>query len=80
MSNIEAFLVLAILYYIGEFISTWTKAWIPSVFVIATLFLLGYWTFFPQDIVPRAGLGPPLGGLLVIMICITHMGTIASGS
>ena len=78
MSNIEAFLVLAVLYYIGEFISTWTKAWIPSVFVIASLFLLGYWTFFPSDIVPRAGLGPPLGGLLVIMLCITHMGTIIS--
>ncbi len=78
MSNIEAFLVLAVLYYIGEFISTWTKAWIPSVFVIATLFLLGYWTFFPADIVPLAGLGPPLGGLLVIMLCITHMGTIIS--
>ena len=78
MSNIEAFLVLAVLYYIGEFISTWTKAWIPSVFVIATLFLLGYWSFFPSDIVPRAGLGPPLGGLLVIMLCITHMGTIIS--
>ena len=78
MSNIEAFLILAVLYYIGEFISTWTKAWIPSVFVIASLFLLGYWTFFPADIVPRAGLGPPLGGLLVIMLCITHMGTIIS--
>jgi hypothetical protein len=78
MNSIEAFLILAVLYYIGEFISTWTKAWIPSVFVIATLFLLGYWSFFPADIVPLAGLGPPLGGLLVIMLCITHMGTIIS--
>ncbi len=78
LNAIEAFLVLALLYYIGEFISTYTKAWIPSVFVIATLFLVGFWTFFPKDIVSRAGLGPPLGGLLAIMFCISHMGTIIS--
>ncbi|MGI6582632.1 MAG: hypothetical protein ACOX3O_01805 [bacterium] len=78
MSNIVAFLILAIVYYIGEFIGTKSKAWIPSVFVIAALFLVGYWTFFPKDIVELAGMGPPLGGILVIMLCITHMGTIIS--
>lgn len=78
MSNIVAFLTLAIVYYIGEFVGTKTKAWIPSVFVTATLFLIGYWTFFPKDIVVLAGMGPPLGGLLAIMLCITHMGTIIS--
>lgn len=78
MSGILAFLILAIVYYIGEFIGTKTKAWIPSVFVIATLFLVGYWTFFPKDIVALAGMGPPLGGILAIMLCITHMGTIIS--
>lgn len=78
MNSLLAFLVLAAIYYIGEFIGTKTKAWIPSVFVIACLFLLGFWTFFPKDIVALAGMGPPLGGLLVIMLCITHMGTIIS--
>jgi hypothetical protein len=78
MSNILAFLILAIIYYIGEFIGTKTKAWVPSVFVIAILFLVGYWTFFPNDIVVLAGMGPPLGGTLAIMLCITHMGTIIS--
>ena len=57
MTSITAFLVLAIVYYIGEFVSTKTKAWIPSVFVIASLFLVGYWTFFPKDIVALAGMG-----------------------
>ena len=56
MSNIVAFLILAIVYYIGEFIGTKSKAWIPSVFVIAALFLVGYWTFFPKDIVELAGM------------------------
>lgn len=78
MSNITAFLVLAVAYYIGEFVGTKTKAWVPSVFVIACLFLVGYWTFFPQDIVTLAGMGPPLGGVLAIMLCITHMGTVIS--
>lgn len=78
MNNIVAFLILAIVYYIGEFVGTKTKAWIPSVFVTATLFLIGYWTFFPKDIVVLAGMGPPLGGTLAIMLCITHMGTIIS--
>lgn len=78
MNNLQAFLVLAIVYYIGEFIGTKTKAWIPSVFVTACLFLVGYWTFFPKDIVVLAGLGAPLGGIVAIMLCITHMGTIIS--
>lgn len=78
MNSIVAFLILAIIYYIGEFVGTKTKASIPSVFVTAVLFLLGYWTFFPKDIVDLAGLGPPLGGTLVILLCITHMGTIIS--
>ncbi len=78
MSNILALLIISAVYYIGEFVGTKTKAWIPSVFVTAILFLIGYWTFFPKDIVTLAGLGAPLGGLLVIMLCITHMGTIIS--
>ena len=57
MNSLLAFLVLATIYYIGEFIGTKTKAWIPSVFVIACLFLLGFWTFFPKDIVALAGMG-----------------------
>lgn len=78
MDNIVAFLVVASVYYIGEFVGAKTKAWVPSVFVTAALFLIGYWTFFPEDIVVLAGLGPPLGGLLVILLCITHMGTVIS--
>ncbi|NLM44030.1 MAG: hypothetical protein GX201_08475 [Clostridiales bacterium] len=78
MSNIVAFLILAFVYYAGEFVGTKSKAWIPSCFVTACLFLFGYWTFFPKNIVELAGLGAPLGGTLAIMLCITHMGTIIS--
>lgn len=78
MNNLLAFLIIAVLYFIGEAISTKAKAWIPSVFIIACFFLVGYWTFFPEDIVQLAGLGPPLGGVVAVMLCITHMGTIIS--
>lgn len=78
MQAIVAFFILAALYALGDFVGTRTKAWIPSVFVVACLFLVGYWTFFPKDIVALAGMGAPLGGTLAILFCITHMGTIIS--
>jgi hypothetical protein len=78
MQAIESFFVLAALYAVGDFIGTRTKAKIPSIFVIACLFMIGYWTFFPNNIVVLAGLGAPLGGTIAIIFCITHMGTIIS--
>jgi len=78
MQAIVAFFILAALYAVGDFVGTRTKAWIPSVFVVACLFLVGYWTFFPENIVALAGMGAPLGGMLAILFCITHMGTIIS--
>ncbi|WP_411676214.1 hypothetical protein [Caproicibacter sp.] len=78
MQAIVAFFILAALYAAGDFVGTRTKAWVPSVFVVACLFLAGYWTFFPKDIVSLAGMGAPLGGTLAILFCITHMGTIIS--
>lgn len=77
-SPILALMILCIVYAIGDTVGTLTKAWIPSVFVIAVLFLIGYWTVFPKDIVVAGGLGAPLGGTLAVMLCITHMGTAIS--
>lgn len=51
-----AFLICAAAYFVGEIISTLTKAWIPSVFVTAVVFLVGYWTVFPHDVVGDAKL------------------------
>lgn len=69
-------IVIAILF-IGDLVSTRTKAWIPSVFVSAVLFLIGYWTFFPKDIVPIAGV-PPVVATMMIYLLITNMGTLLS--
>ena len=63
--------------FIGEFVSTVTKAWIPSVFVTAILFLIGYWTIFPQELVTTAGM-IPFGSSVAMFLCLTHMGTVIS--
>ena len=42
-----AFVICAAVYLIGEAVSNFTKAWIPSVFVTAAVILVGYWTVLP---------------------------------
>lgn len=49
----------------------------PSVFVCAVLFLGGYWTFFPPDIISRAGITAPVAIMLMYLL-ITNMGTLLS--
>ncbi|MFG1172646.1 hypothetical protein AAFN90_03405 [Erwiniaceae bacterium CAU 1747] len=77
MSQMFALLLVMIILYLGDLISVRTKAWIPSVFVCAVLFLFGYWTFFPQDIVSRAGITPLVATMLMYLL-IVNMGTLLS--
>lgn len=77
MSLIVAFVLVAGSMAIGDIVSTKTKAFIPSVFVAAVLFLVGFWTFFPKDIVVTAGI--PIGLVLMSMyLLLVHMGTMLS--
>lgn len=77
MSQMLALTIVLAILYIGDIIATRTKAWIPSVFVCAVLFLIGYWTFFPEDIVSIAGIGPVVATMLMYLL-ITNMGTLLS--
>ena len=77
MSQMLALLLIVAILYIGDAISVRTKAWIPSVFVCAVLFLIGYWTFFPKDIVSVAGIGTPVAVMMMYLL-ITNMGTLLS--
>lgn len=79
MAPITALLIIAVIFALGDFVGTKTKAWIPSVFVVAVLFLLGFWTYLPKNLIDIPGLGMPLAGIAMYM-CITHMGTIISVS
>lgn len=72
-----AFVICALAYVIGEWVSTATKAWIPSVFVTAVVLLIGYWTVLPKELVTEAGL-IPFANTIGIYLLITHIGTIIS--
>lgn len=77
MNVIAAFSFILIALAIGDLVSTRTKAFVPSVFVTAILFILGFWTFFPKDIVDISSLGMPAAQLSMYLL-ITHMGTMMS--
>lgn len=77
MSVIVAFVVVAGIMAVGDIVSAKTKAFIPSVFVAAVLFLAGFWTFLPQNLIDIPGLGMPLA-LMSMYLLLVHMGTLMS--
>jgi hypothetical protein len=77
MSQLLALVILTFILFIGDMVAVRTKAWVPSVFVCAILFLAGYWTFFPKDIVALAGV-PPVVATMIMYLLITNMGTLLS--
>ena len=77
MTPLTAFIFIALIFAIGDIISTISKARIPSIFVAAVLFLLGYWTIFPKDIIDIPGLGAPMA-LVALYLLLVHMGTLVS--
>lgn len=77
MSQMAAFTLLMGILYIGDVVSTRTKASVSSVFVCAVLFIIGYWTIFPKNIVEVAGI-PSIVATLLMYLLITNMGTLLS--
>src|SRR3954453_21381644 len=77
MSQMLALVIVILILFIGDFVAVRTKAWVPSIFICAVLFLGGYWTFFPQDIVALAGV-PPVVATMMMYLLITNMGTLLS--
>ena len=72
-----ALVVVAVAYVIGEWVSDLTKAWVPSVLVTAIIYLIGYWTVFPQTISDDTGL-TAFAGTIGVLMFITHIGTVIS--
>lgn len=77
MSQMLALVILMLILFIGDLVAVRTKAWVPSIFICAVLFLGGYWTFFPKDIVALAGV-PPVVATMMMYLLITNMGTLLS--
>ena len=47
MNFLISFAVVMIFMTLGEWVATATKAFIPSVFITAVLFVIGFWTVLP---------------------------------
>ncbi|WP_059171657.1 hypothetical protein [Bacillus sp. FJAT-27445] len=77
MSQMLALVIIVGILFIGDLVAVRTKAWVPSMFVCAVLFLAGFWTFFPKDIVSIAGV-PPVVATMMMYLLITNMGTLLS--
>lgn len=75
MSVILCLLAVMIAMSIGDIVSMKTKAFVPSVFVTAFVFLIGFWYIFPSDVVSKATLGMPVA-LVAMYLLIVHMGTL----
>lgn len=74
MEVLVALLAVAAIMAAGDIVSNWTKAFVPSVFVAAVLFLIGFWTILPEDVISVATLSTPFASAGVYIL-ITHMGT-----
>lgn len=75
LSVIAAFTIILIVLAAGEFVSTKTKAFVPSVFVSAVLFLIGFWTFMPKDLIAKGSFAAPLVPISMYLLLV-HMGTL----
>ncbi len=74
---IQCAVVILIIFIVGEIISTQTKAFVPSVFVAAVLFLLGFWSgVIPTDIIDVSGFSAL--GISAMLAIVVHMGTMLS--
>lgn len=69
-----AFMMMAHCIVLGEAISTKTKAFVPAMFISAALFVIGFWTIFPKDILQMGGVASNLPSFLV-MLMVVHLGT-----
>lgn len=78
MGLILGFFSIMLILAIGDVVSTRTKAFVPSVFVAAFLFVAGFWTgYLPLDVVDKTGLANPLATVAMYVI-IVHMGSMMS--
>lgn len=74
MEFLGAFLIVMIFMFVGEWVSSLTKAYVPSIFISAVLFTIGFWTILPKDIVAKASFGSEFVGVC-IPILLVHLGT-----
>lgn len=75
MQYIVSFLVVMLFLMLGEWVSSLTHTYIPSVFITAVLFVIGYWTFLPKTVVADASFGNNFSTICVGLLLV-HLGTL----
>ena len=75
MAYLIAFVCVMLFMMIGEWVSSLTKAFIPSVFITAILFVIGFWTIMPKNIVAQASFDTPFVGVCISLLLV-HLGTL----
>lgn len=77
MEYLICFAVIMAVLLVGQWVASLTKAWIPSVFVSAVVFLIGFWTILPKDIAVKASYDTPFVTICISMLLV-HLGTLMS--
>ena len=75
MNYLYSFMIVVAFMALGELISTRTKAYIPSMFVAATCFMVGFWTFLPKDVVATASFNVSFVSICMTLLLV-HLGTL----
>ena len=77
MEYLICFAIIMAVLLVGQWVASLTKAWIPSVFVSAVVFLIGFWTILPKDIAVKASYDTPFVTICISMLLV-HLGTLMS--
>lgn len=68
-----ALTVCCLAMYLGEIISSKSKGLVPQMLTVSVIFLIGFWTIFPKDILDISGI-QTLANIMMGMILI-HVGS-----
>ena len=75
MVNLLYFMIIMITMFLGEWVSKKTHSWIPSIFITAIIFLIGFWTIFPKDLITKASYTKDFI-TITIGLFLVHLGTV----
>lgn len=70
-----AFTVVMCFLFLGEWVSTRTRSYLPSIFISALLFVIGFWTVLPKTVVTMATFGDNFSAVVVGLLLV-HLGTL----
>lgn len=75
MTYLLSFTIVMVFLLIGEWVSAATKAYVPSIFITAVLFAIGFWTIVPKNIVTQASYTPQFVGVAMSLLLV-QMGSL----